>query len=123
MPQLNSSVDPRSEAFRANAAHNRALAQELRARTAQAALGGPESARKRHASRGKLLPRERVEQLLDPGSPFLEIAPLAAFDLYGGEAPGAGLITGGCGVVAGGAAFGGVSRHLLRRQASSASCA
>jgi 3-methylcrotonyl-CoA carboxylase beta subunit len=94
MPQLNSSVDPRSEAFRANAAHNRALAQELRTRTAQAALGGPESARKRHASRGKLLPRERVEQLLDPGSPFLEIAPLAAFDLYGGEAPGAGLITG-----------------------------
>src|SRR6266496_4442113 len=94
MPQLKTSVDARSEAFQANAAHNRALVEQLRSRTAEAALGGPEAARKRHAGRGKLLPRERVERLLDPGSPFLEIAPLAAFDLYDGEAPSAGIVTG-----------------------------
>ena len=94
MPELKSTVDPNSPAFRANAQHNRALAEELRGRTAEAALGGPETSRQRHAGRGKLLPRERVERLLDPGSPFLEIAPLAAFGLYDGEAPGAGLITG-----------------------------
>jgi 3-methylcrotonyl-CoA carboxylase beta subunit len=94
MPELKSVLDPRSEAFRANAAHNLGLVRELRERVAEAALGGPESARARHAERGKLLPRERVERLLDPGSPFLEIAPLAAFRLYEGEAPGAGLICG-----------------------------
>ena len=94
MPELTSAADPNSPGFRANAAHNRALVEELRARTALAALGGPQSARQRHAGRGKLLPRERVERLLDPGSPFLEVAPLAAHGLYDGEAPGAGLITG-----------------------------
>jgi 3-methylcrotonyl-CoA carboxylase beta subunit len=94
MPKLTSALDTRSEAFAKNAAHNRALADQLRERTATAALGGPEASRKRHAGRGKLLPRERVERLLDPGSPFLEVAPLAAFDLYHGEAPGAGVITG-----------------------------
>jgi 3-methylcrotonyl-CoA carboxylase beta subunit len=94
MPQLKSGLDVRSETFRRNAEHNRALAEALRARTAEAALGGPPAARERHAGRGKLLPRERVERLLDPGSPFLEVAPLAAFGLYDGEAPGAGLITG-----------------------------
>ena len=94
MPELKSAADPSSSGFRANAAHNRALVEELRARTAEAALGGPESSRQRHAGRGKLLPRERVERLLDPGSPFLEVAPLAAYGLYDGEAPGAGLITG-----------------------------
>jgi 3-methylcrotonyl-CoA carboxylase beta subunit len=94
MPVLKSAVDPRSEAFRANAAHNLALVEQLRAFTAEAALGGPESARKRHAGRGKLLPRERVERLLDPGSAFLEVAPLAAFGIYDGEAPGAGMICG-----------------------------
>jgi 3-methylcrotonyl-CoA carboxylase beta subunit len=94
MPQLKSGLDLRSETFRRNAEHNRALAAELRDRAAQAALGGPESARQRHAGRGKLLPRERVERLLDPGSPFLEVAPLAGFGLYDGEAPGAGMITG-----------------------------
>ncbi len=57
MPELKSSVDPRSPTFRANAAHNRSLAEQLRARTAEAALGGPETARQRHAGRGKLLPR------------------------------------------------------------------
>ncbi|HEX8231736.1 MAG TPA: carboxyl transferase domain-containing protein [Caulobacteraceae bacterium] len=94
MGKLTSALDVRSEAFRANAAHNRALVEELRARTAQVAMGGPESSRKRHASRGKLLPRERVERLLDPGSPFLEVGALAAFDLYNGEAPAAGVIAG-----------------------------
>ncbi len=94
MPQLTSAIDPRSEAFARNAAHNKILADTLRERTAKAALGGSEASRARHAGRGKLLPRERVERLLDPGSPFLEIAALAAFDLYDGEAPGAGLITG-----------------------------
>ena len=94
MPELKSAADPNSEVFRANAAHNRALVGQLRARTSEAALGGPESSRQRHAGRGKLLPRERVERLLDPGSPFLEVGALAAFGLYDGEAPGAGLITG-----------------------------
>ena len=70
------------------------LSVELRERTAKAALGGPENARTRHAGRGKLLPRERVERLVDPASPFLELSPLAAEGMYEGEAPGAGLITG-----------------------------
>src|SRR4051794_15542341 len=94
MPQLKSALDVRSDAFRKTAEHNRALAGQLHARTAEAALGGPAAARERHAGRGKLLPRERVERLLDPGSPFREVAPLAAYDLYKGEAPGAGMITG-----------------------------
>src|SRR5208283_2255757 len=67
---------------------------ELNARLAAAALGGNERARERHVSRGKLLPRERVDRLLDPGSPFLELAPLAAGGMYGDESPGAGIITG-----------------------------
>jgi 3-methylcrotonyl-CoA carboxylase beta subunit len=94
MPKITSALDVSSAAFLANAATNRVLAQQLRDRTATAALGGPESARTRHQSRGKLLARDRIEHLLDPGSPFLEIAPLAAHDMYNGEAPGAGLICG-----------------------------
>ena len=94
MPKLTSALDPASEAFQKNAAVNRALVDELHQRVATAALGGSEASRQRHSSRGKLLPRERVERLLDPGSPFLEIGQLAAFDLYDGEAPGAGVITG-----------------------------
>ncbi len=94
MPRLASTIDPKSAAFEANAAVNRALAETLRERAAQAALGGPEASRERHASRGKLLPRERLERLIDIGSPFLEIGQFAAFDLYDGEAPGAGIITG-----------------------------
>jgi 3-methylcrotonyl-CoA carboxylase beta subunit len=70
------------------------LVAELRAKLAETALGGSESSRQRHVERGKLLPRERVDRLLDEGSPFLEIAPLAADGLYDGQAPGAGLITG-----------------------------
>ena len=77
-----------------NASINRQLADELRRRVALAALGGPEAVRTRHKARGKLLPRERVERLLDPASPFLEIGQLAAHGLYENEAPGAGIIAG-----------------------------
>jgi 3-methylcrotonyl-CoA carboxylase beta subunit len=94
MPKMNTGIDKNGESFAKNAAHNRGLVEALRERVAVAALGGPEIARKRHVARGKLLPRQRVERLLDPGSPFLEIGQLAACDLYNGEAPGAGVITG-----------------------------
>ena len=94
MTTLTSSIDPASEAFRKNAEANRALVEELRAKAAEAALGGSKAARDKHTARGKLLPRERVERLLDPGSPFLEIGQLAACDMYDGEAPAAGIITG-----------------------------
>ncbi|WP_380874348.1 propionyl-CoA carboxylase subunit beta [Sphingomonas sp. DBB INV C78] len=93
-PVLSSAIDTGSEAFRANSAHNRALADDLRTRVATSALGGSESSRSKHTARGKLLPRDRVERLLDPGSPFLEIGQLAACDLYHGEVPGAGMIAG-----------------------------
>jgi 3-methylcrotonyl-CoA carboxylase beta subunit len=94
MSVLTSAVDPASESFRANAAANKALVEALREKVRVAALGGPEAQRTRHVARGKLLPRERVERLLDPGSPFLELSPLAACDMYEGEAPAAGIITG-----------------------------
>ncbi|WP_136162949.1 carboxyl transferase domain-containing protein [Sphingomonas flavalba] len=94
MTVLTTLADPASPAFAANAAHNRALADELRARVAAATLGGSEKHRARHVERGKLLPRDRVHRLLDPGAPFLEIGQLAANGLYGGAAPGAGLIAG-----------------------------
>ena len=93
-PTLSTQINPDSEDTRARAAHNRALRDELWTKVAEAALGGNEKSRERHTSRGKLLSRERVERLLDPGSPFLEIGQLAACDLYGGEVPGAGIITG-----------------------------
>src|SRR5919198_1342654 len=70
------------------------LVAELRERLATARLGGSERARERHTKAGKLLPRERVERLLDPGTAFLELSPLAAFGMYDDEAPGAGIITG-----------------------------
>jgi 3-methylcrotonyl-CoA carboxylase beta subunit len=92
--RLDSKIDTGGEEFRSRAAHNRALAEKLRAEVAEAAKGGPEKHRERHVSRGKLLPRERVERLLDPGSPFLEIGQLAACDMYEGEVPGAGMIAG-----------------------------
>ena len=91
---LASAVETRSEGFRANAAAMRALLDQLAARTREAAAGGPPAARQKHLGRGKLLPRERVERLLDPSAPFLELSPLAAHGMYGGEVPGAGMITG-----------------------------
>jgi len=91
---LASSIDQGSAEFRANAERMRALIEELKARRAEAAAGGPEKARERHVARGKLLPRERVMNLIDPGAPFLELSPLAANGLYDDAIHGAGLITG-----------------------------
>ena len=92
-PVLTTSLNPDDPQAQARAAHNRALAAELRERVAQAALGGNEKSRERHTARGKLLPRERVERLLDPGSPLLEVGQLAADGVYGEDIPGAGIIT------------------------------
>ena len=94
MEALKSRVNPRSEEFRANAEHLRGVVDDLRLKSAEAAQGGDETSRARHQARGKLLPRDRVAQLLDPGTPFLEIGKLAAFGMYDGEAPAAGVITG-----------------------------
>ncbi|NUZ04798.1 carboxyl transferase domain-containing protein [Piscinibacter koreensis] len=94
MATLASRLNPRSESFRAYATAMRALVDDLRRRLDGVALGGGEAARARHVARGKLLPRDRVEMLLDPDTPFLEVAPLAALDMYGNDAPGAGLIAG-----------------------------
>jgi 3-methylcrotonyl-CoA carboxylase beta subunit len=94
MTILSSQVDTRSDIFKRNAQAMRGLVDDLRRRTEQVRLGGGEESRKRHVARGKLLPRERVRALLDPGSPFLELSPLAALDMYDNEAPGSGVITG-----------------------------
>ena len=94
MPQIASKLDLASADFAANAQAMRTLVGDLREKTRQVAAGGGETARARHVSRGKLLPRERIERLLDPGSPFLELSPLAALGMYGDEAPCAGIITG-----------------------------
>lgn len=93
-PTLSTNINLDDQTACANAAHNRALRDELWAKVAVAALGGPEKHRERHVSRGKLLPRERVERLLDPGSPFLEIGQLAANGMYEGDVHGASLICG-----------------------------
>jgi 3-methylcrotonyl-CoA carboxylase beta subunit len=94
MTILSSQVDTRSDIFKRNTLAMRGLVDDLRRRTEQVRLGGGEEPRKRHVARGKLLPRERVRALLDPGSPFLELSPLAALDMYDNEAPGSGVITG-----------------------------
>jgi 3-methylcrotonyl-CoA carboxylase beta subunit len=91
---LRSTVDPGSAQFQRNVTAHRALVDDLDARLAAARLGGPERARARHVERGKLLPRDRVDALVDPSSPFLELSPLAANGLYDDEAPAAGLIAG-----------------------------
>ncbi len=93
MERLSSAVDRHSESFARNASLQRALVEELNARLDHYSRG-PESSRERHVQRGKLLPRDRVDTLLDRGSPFLELSPLAAYQLYDDEAPGAGIITG-----------------------------
>ncbi|MDX2645177.1 carboxyl transferase domain-containing protein [Streptomyces sp. PA03-1a] len=93
-PVLASAADPASEAYRANAKAHAELSARLREKLAAAALGGGEKARARHTARGKLLPRDRVDGLLDPGSPFLELAPLAADGMYDGQAPAAGVVAG-----------------------------
>jgi 3-methylcrotonyl-CoA carboxylase beta subunit len=99
-PVLKSKAEPASGIFRNNTAVHQSLSRDLRDRLAVAALGGSESARSRHTERGKLLPRDRVTHLLDPGSPFLELSPLAATGMYEDECPAAGIIT-GIGLVSG----------------------
>ena len=94
MPALRSHADPRSPDFLANATYLEGLVGDLKARLARAAEGGGEKARAKHTERGKLLVRERIRALLDPGSPFLELSPLAADGMYDDAAPGAGIVTG-----------------------------
>ncbi|MGB0127157.1 MAG: carboxyl transferase domain-containing protein [Rhodocyclaceae bacterium] len=94
MTLLKSSIDPRSEDFRANAQVLRALVEDLRQKTAAVALGGQEEARSKHLTRGKLLVRDRVDALIDPGTPFLELSPLAAYGMYSGDIAAAGVVTG-----------------------------
>ena len=94
MSVLQTTISPGSDEFRANEAANLALTADLSQRLEAVALGGGERSRQRHVDRGKLLPRDRVDRLLDPGSPFLELSPLAADGMYDGAAPGAGIITG-----------------------------
>ncbi len=94
MNVLRSHAHPGSEEFRANHEDNEALIEDLNTQLERVRLGGGERARERHVGRGKLLPRERVDRLLDPGAPFLECSALAAHGLYDDEAPGAGIITG-----------------------------
>ncbi|MCH2487455.1 MAG: methylcrotonoyl-CoA carboxylase, partial [Erythrobacter sp.] len=93
-PTLTTKLDREAPDAKARFDHNRSLAEDLRAKVAEAALGGSERHRERHVSRGKLLPRERVERLLDPGSPFLEIGQLAANGMYEGDVSGASMICG-----------------------------
>jgi 3-methylcrotonyl-CoA carboxylase beta subunit len=94
MSVLTSQLNPRSADFQANAAQMQAAVDDLHVQVAKAASGGGEAARAKHVARGKLLPRERVQMLLDPGTPFLELSPLAAHAMYKDEAPCAGVIAG-----------------------------
>ena len=94
MAKLTSSIDIHTAEFQANAQAMAELVRDLTDKRAAIAEGGPAKARERHQSRGKLLARERVNQLLDPGSPFLELAPLAAFGMYEDQIHAAGLISG-----------------------------
>src|SRR3954462_10209405 len=93
-PVLASQADPADPAYQRYVKEHATLAEDQRARLAGAPPRGPERARVKHVDRGKLLPRDRVDTLLDPGSPFLELSPLAANGLYDDEAPSAGIITG-----------------------------
>src|SRR5690554_2518446 len=94
MPVIESRINPRSQAFMDNARAMQVQVDDLRQKLLQTARGGSDASRARHVGRGKLLPRDRVERLLDPGSPFLEFSPLAAHEMYDNAAPGAGIITG-----------------------------
>ncbi len=94
MPAITTRIDSKSAAFRDNAESLRKLTDALRAELARTAEGGGDRAREKHVARGKLLPRERIRALLDPGSPFLELSPLAAHGMYDDQAPAAGIITG-----------------------------
>ena len=94
MDVLETHIDPSDALFKANAERMKALVADLRARVAGAQQGGGAKYVQRHREQGKLPVRERIERLLDPGSPFLELSPLAAFDMYDNDAPAAGLVTG-----------------------------
>ena len=94
MPVIPTALEPRSETFRANAEAMRALVADLRDKCTTIALGGDEPSRRRHESRGKLMARDRIRLLLDPGSPFLELSAFAAHQMYDGAVPAAGIVTG-----------------------------
>ncbi|HET8734597.1 MAG TPA: carboxyl transferase domain-containing protein, partial [Anaeromyxobacteraceae bacterium] len=94
MSVLDTTLDPQSADFRRNADSMRSLVADLRAQVAKVEQGGGEKARARHTERGKLLPRERIRQLLDVGTPFLELSQLAAHGMYGGDVASAGIVTG-----------------------------
>jgi acetyl-CoA carboxylase carboxyltransferase component len=94
MYRIESKVDPKSPEFAENRDRMLALVDEFKERLAAAREGGPPHQRERHKERGKLLVRERLEKLFDPNTPFLELSPLAAYDMYEGDAPGAGMVTG-----------------------------
>ncbi|HEX8258878.1 MAG TPA: carboxyl transferase domain-containing protein, partial [Rubrobacteraceae bacterium] len=94
MSKLRTLVDPQSEDFKENAEAYEGLLEELRDRTEETRSGGGEKARKRHEERGKLPVRDRIDLLLDPNTAFLELSPLAAFGMYDGQVPAAGIITG-----------------------------
>ena len=94
MAILESKLNTTSKEFRASVVAMQALVDDLRTKVAELAQGGGEEARRKHLLRGKLLPRERVQRLLDPGTPFLELSQLAAYDMYDNAAPGAGVVTG-----------------------------
>ncbi len=94
MEIISSSIDTSSPEFQQNSQHHRQLATELKERLERVHEGGGEKYRKRQEEQGKLFVRERIDRLLDPGSPFLELSALAATDLYDNEGPGAGIVTG-----------------------------
>ncbi|GIV98568.1 MAG: propionyl-CoA carboxylase [Herpetosiphonaceae bacterium] len=94
MPIIESHIDPKSEEFRENTRHYEALVSTLRERIAEVHEGGKEDARRKHEARGKLFVRERIERLIDPDTAFLELSPLAAYEVYEDEVPAAGIVTG-----------------------------
>ncbi|HAD08148.1 MAG TPA: methylcrotonoyl-CoA carboxylase, partial [Porticoccaceae bacterium] len=94
MPVLKSKVNTRSADFADNVAHMQAQVDDLNAKLEQISLGGNEKSRQRHVARGKLLPRDRLKYLLDPGSPFLELSQFAAWECYDDYVPAASMITG-----------------------------
>src|SRR5882724_7795636 len=93
MRPIKSSLNLRSEDFLANAKAMRGLVADLREKTARVARGGSEESRQRHLARGKLLARDRINALVDPGAAILELSPLAAYGMYGGDVPAASIVT------------------------------
>jgi acetyl-CoA carboxylase carboxyltransferase component len=94
MEPIHSHLNPNDAQFKDNIAHNQALVEQLRQRLAEVRQGGGERYQQRHREQGKMFVRDRIDRLIDPGSPFLEVAPLAAYELYDDETPGAGIVTG-----------------------------